>query len=226
MSKILAIDTSTHACSAALSVDGYVEERYKYAPKLHGELLLDMISDLLACKHLTLQDIDALAYGCGPGSFTGVRMAASIIQGLVLGISKPVIAISSLLAMADGLYQRLGYSEIACAFDARMQEVYWAAYRFLNGEWVAVVSDSVVAPDQISALPDGNWVGAGDGWASYQAILGQKTGIEMSFSRCYPHAGSIAKLAAEHYRQEKFLLTPINPTSAAILPVYLRNKVV
>ncbi|MFI4954870.1 MAG: tRNA (adenosine(37)-N6)-threonylcarbamoyltransferase complex dimerization subunit type 1 TsaB [Gammaproteobacteria bacterium] len=222
MTKILAIDTSTHACSAALYIDGCVEERYKYAPRLHGELLLDMVDDLLSSKHITLDAIDALAYGCGPGSFTGVRMAASVMQGLVLGVQKPVIAVSSLLALADGLYQCLGYGQIACAFDARMNEVYWAAYQFSNGEWVAAVPDCVIAPEQISSLPQGDWVGVGDGWTRYAQELGEKTGIKDSYARFYPHAANIASLAASRYLQGDYQEVAFS----TVLPVYLRNKVV
>jgi tRNA threonylcarbamoyladenosine biosynthesis protein TsaB len=221
MTKILAIDTSTHACSAALYIDGWVEERYQYAPRLHGELLLTMVDELLAQQQLSLTDIDALAYGAGPGSFTGVRLAASAIQGLSFGAQKPVIAISSLLAQADAFYKYLGYSQIACAFDARMSEVYWGAYQFSAGEWVAAVPDCVIAPNKIASLPPGNWVGVGDGWGSYSKELKEKTGVEVFFSRFYPHAASIAKLAAKEYQQNHFI-----ESQGAMLPVYLRNKVV
>ena len=223
MVKILAIDTSTHACSAALYIGGYVEERYQYAPRLHGELLLTMVDELLASAKLAIKDIDALAYGCGPGAFTGVRLATSAIQGLSLGVNKPVVPISSLLAMADAFYKRMGYSQVACAFDARMGEVYWGAYRFSQGEWVAEVPDCVLAPNQLNPLPriSGEWVGVGDGWASYRQELGNATGVEESFERFYPHAASVATLAAKRYAQGQYV-----NSQETILPVYLRNNVV
>lgn len=221
MNKILAIDTATHACSAALYIDGWVDEQYKYAPRMHGELILNMVDELLTNHGLTLANLDALAYGAGPGSFTGVRLATSTIQGLSFGAQKPVIPISSLLAQADAFYKYLGYSQIACAFDARMGEVYWGVYQFSAGEWEAVVPDCVIAPDKVSVPAAGEWVGVGDGWGSYAKKLSEITGVKQSYPRFYPHAASIAKLAAKEFAQKHFIQLP-----AEILPVYLRNDVV
>lgn len=219
MPIILAMDTSTNACSAALYVGGVVEERFQYAPRLHGELILPMIDELLKNAGKTLEEVDAIAYGCGPGSFTGVRMAASLAQGLAIGSKKPLIAISSLLAMADACYQQLGFTQLACAFDARMGEVYWGAYQFIDGKWTAALPESVSAPGLVPELPSSSWVGVGEGWGAY-AELSNVTGITRFYPRAFPRAGSIATLALDAFSREDFL----SPEQA--LPTYLRNKVV
>lgn len=220
MVKIIGIETSTHACSAALYIDGHVNEYFQIAPRLHGELILPMINDLLIENHLKIKDIDAIAYGCGPGSFTGVRMAASLVQGLAFGMQKPVIPISSLLAMADKCYQQLGYTHLACAFDARMNEVYWGAYHFNEGGWKIAVPECVIAPANIPVLPSADWIGVGEGWHSYPKELSLATHISSFYPRAYPHASSIASLAYLKYLKNQY----ISPQEA--FPTYLRNKVV
>jgi tRNA threonylcarbamoyladenosine biosynthesis protein TsaB len=177
-----------------------------------------MVDELLQSVKLKLNDLDALAYGCGPGSFTGVRMASSVVQGLAVGVNKPIIAISSLQAMAHTFYLQLGYTQIACAFDARMQEVYWGAYRFNNSEWEGVGEECNIAPTAAPALP-ADWVGAGDGWDAYAVELAQTTGIKTYYPRCYPHAAGVAHLAIPRYVRGEYI------SAGDALPNYLRNKV-
>jgi len=217
--KILAIDTSTHACSAALYQDGEITSIYRVAPRLHGEILLPMIDELLTTADLQLSELDTLAYGCGPGSFTGVRLAASCIQGLAVGANKPVIGVSSLSALAHTFYTQLGYAQLACAFDARMQEVYWGLYQLEAGEWQLQGEEQVIAPNQIKDLPAGQWIGVGDGWDTYADILADSTGIQQAFPRCYPNAASVAELAISAFKRGEVLA----PEQA--LPTYLRDNV-
>jgi tRNA threonylcarbamoyladenosine biosynthesis protein TsaB len=217
--KILAIDTSTHACSAALYVDGETTSFFRVVPRLHGELLLPMIDELLMSSGLPLSELDALAYGCGPGSFTGVRLAASCIQGLAVGARKPIVAVSSLKALAHTLYTQLGYAQLACAFDARMHEVYWGLYQLEAGEWQLQGQEQVIPPSQIKGLPSGQWIGVGDGWGSYTDVLAISTGIQQSFPRCYPNAASVAELAISAFRRGEIL------EAGEALPTYLRDKV-
>ena len=126
MTKLLAIDTSTEACSAALGIGGDVRERYEFAPRQHAELILPMVDALLAEGQIKLKDLDGLAFGRGPGAFTGVRIATGVIQGLAFGAGLPVVPVSSLAALAQGAAP--GHSSIMSAFDARMGEVYWGAF--------------------------------------------------------------------------------------------------
>ncbi len=131
--KLLAIDTSTDACSAALWLNGEVRQRYQVAPREHGQLILPMIESLLAEAGLALTQLDTLAFGRGPGGFTGVRIANSVIQGLAFGADLPVVPISSLAALAQGAYTEMGTPQILAAIDARIGEVYWGAYRAAQG---------------------------------------------------------------------------------------------
>ncbi|MEN8214710.1 MAG: tRNA (adenosine(37)-N6)-threonylcarbamoyltransferase complex dimerization subunit type 1 TsaB, partial [Pseudomonadota bacterium] len=124
--NLLAIETSEAACSAALWSGGDVVEAYREQPQGHSELLLPMIDELLATSGVGRRRLDAIAFGRGPGSFTGVRIATAITQGVSLGLDIPVVPVSSLQALAQGVTRTSGYRQVAAAFDARMQEVYWA----------------------------------------------------------------------------------------------------
>lgn len=220
MAVILAFDTSTHACSAALSIDGVVDESFQWAPQLHGALILPMIKDLLHRSDRKWDDIDAIAFGAGPGSFTGVRLAASVAQGLAMGTQKPLIAVSSLMAMADAFYRQLGFTYLACAFDARMGEVYWGTYEFLEGKWAVSTPECVVTPENIPPLPEGKpWVGVGEGWGAYPEKLSEAAQILHYYPRAFPRAGSVARLAEDAFLRKKFL----SPEQA--LPTYIRNQV-
>jgi tRNA threonylcarbamoyladenosine biosynthesis protein TsaB len=131
--KLLALDTATEACSAAVWVDGTVLERYELAPRRHAALILPMIEAVLAEANLSPLQLDAIAFGRGPGAFTGVRIAVGIAQGIAFAADLPVIPISTLAALALGAAQETGYSRIAAALDARMGEVYWGVYAVADG---------------------------------------------------------------------------------------------
>nr|VFJ96912.1 MAG: tRNA threonylcarbamoyl adenosine modification protein YeaZ [Candidatus Kentron sp. H]VFJ97120.1 MAG: tRNA threonylcarbamoyl adenosine modification protein YeaZ [Candidatus Kentron sp. H]VFK02851.1 MAG: tRNA threonylcarbamoyl adenosine modification protein YeaZ [Candidatus Kentron sp. H] len=137
--KILAIDTATDACSVALHLDGEYWGRHELAPRQHAEILLPRIRELLSEAGLSLNHLDALAFGRGPGAFTGVRIATSVAQGLAFGADLPVVPISSLHALAQGAWRERGERNLLAALDARMGEVYWGAYRVAAAE--ALLSD-------------------------------------------------------------------------------------
>ena len=220
--KILALDTSTEACSAALSVDGTIQQLYDVQPRGHTQLILPMVERLLADSELTISSLDAIAFGRGPGSFTGVRIAMGVVQGLAFASDLPVLPVSTLAAIAQQLFDDVGHRDILCAIDARMQEVYWAGYRVNEKDLAQLVDqERVVAADQIDAIASGNWAGAGSGWKTYAQALMQHTAIDADrvYGDYLPTATAIIKLATEDYHQG--LAVDVRDAQ----PVYLRDKV-
>ncbi|MFP5344745.1 MAG: tRNA (adenosine(37)-N6)-threonylcarbamoyltransferase complex dimerization subunit type 1 TsaB [Gammaproteobacteria bacterium] len=220
--KILAVETSGAACSAALLIDDIIEERFEIAPQQHTALILPMVDSLLQQAGLKLVELDALAFGCGPGSFTGVRIAASVVQGLAFGASLPVIPVSSLAALAQGAHRAYGAASVLTAADARMNEVYWAAYQINQAGFMSLQGDEQVCTPATVPVPEqGVWLGAGSGWQSYGALLearmdGRLSGVN---ANCYPQARDVARLAQGAYAQGAAV------SAEHALPVYLRNEV-
>jgi tRNA threonylcarbamoyladenosine biosynthesis protein TsaB len=172
MSTLLALDTATEACSVALLHDGKVTSHYEVIPRLHAQKLLPMIQQLLADAGTTLQAVDAIAFGRGPGAFTGVRIAIGVVQGLAFALERPVLPVSNLAVLAQRAYREHGVSQVAAAIDARMDEVYWGCYRETAGE-MRLVGAEAVLPPEVAALPadaSGDWFGAGTGWGYGERI--------------------------------------------------------
>ena len=217
--KMLAIDTSTEACSASIFKEGEIIYRYQHAPRQHAELILPMVNDLLSCAHLKLTDLDAIAYGRGPGSFTGVRIAASVTQGLAFAEDIPVVPISTLAALAHGVMTN--EKHIISIIDARMGEIYWCVYAVSNNTLIQVGEESVTAPEEITVPVDTPCFGIGSGWHAYPDTLHDKLKNQLIGydDQAYPHARHIAALA-----EKEFKLGNTVPADQA-LPVYLRNKV-
>lgn len=219
--KLLAIDTSEDACSAALLNDDVVSERFELAPRRHSELILPMMEDLLVSAGLDLADLDTLAFARGPGSFTGVRIAASIIQGTALGVGLPVVPVSSLQALAQGACRECGADSVLSALDARMDEVYWGAYRIdAAGIMRALVDETVCPPSQVP-VPDGaGWTGAGSGWKRYAGALGSRCVVEVPVhGDALVHAQDVARVAQRLFAEGAAV------AAEQALPVYLRNEV-
>ena len=215
MTKILALDLSTAACSVAIAVNDEIYEQHQIVAQQHAQLILPIIQSLLAEADLALAQLDAIAFGCGPGSFTGLRLAAGVTQGLAFGADLPVIPISSLQVLAQTAYRELHVTQVISALDARMQEVYWGAYQFDDNLMIAVIPDSLCQPANVSMPEIGNWVGVGDAWLTYE-LLGSKSnniGPEV-----YPHARDLLTLATAAWAANKV----VAPEQA--LPVYLRAK--
>ena len=220
MAKILAIETSTDACSAALDIDGQVLERYEYAPQRHAELILPMVDALLKEAGIKLPDLDALAFGRGPGAFTGVRIATGVVQGLAFGAEKPVVPVSSLAALAQGASERGRL--IMSAFDARMGEIYWGLFRVADDDLVVPVNEEQVQKPGEIQIPGVEPVyGVGTGWRTYGNVLSIHLGDRVSGfdGERYPHAREVLKLAARDLRDGKAV------AAEEALPVYIRNKV-
>jgi tRNA threonylcarbamoyladenosine biosynthesis protein TsaB len=216
--KLLAIETATDACSAALSIDGEIRERFEITPRGHTERILPMIDELLAEAGVTIGQMDALAFGRGPGAFTGVRIAVGVAQGIAFAADLPVVPVSTLAALAQGVVA----DKVLAALDARMDEVYWGAYQRNAAGLMALVGEECVSAPEEVPLPKGeDWQGVGVGWSAYEAVLsarcaGQVTGWE---GAGYPHARDVALLGVAGHEAGQAV------SAEQALPVYLRDKV-
>jgi tRNA threonylcarbamoyladenosine biosynthesis protein TsaB len=220
--RLLAIETSTSVCSAALYVDGDVEERYSLAPRQHAALILPMIESLLVEAGLTVTQLDGIAFGRGPGSFTGVRIAASVVQGIAFGANLPVIPVSTLATLALGGLRETGTTQALAALDARKDEVYWGCYRRTDGDIMEPVGDETVCLPGSVPLPGSyGWVGVGSGWDTYGELLMQRLGnsVIRVLPDLEPRAADVVWLGADAFRQGQI----VKPEEA--VPVYLRNNV-
>lgn len=220
--KLLAIDTVTEACSAALWLDGEVLERFELAPRRHTTLVLPMVQQLLAEAGLSLSQLDALAVDRGPGSFTGVRIGTSVVQGLGFAADLPVIPVSSLATLAQAVWQKFQYENVLALIDARMQEVYWAHY-VLQGQAMALVGEERVnTVAQITIDDEQNVYCVGSGSREYQAQLQSRDGYQVVTDSDYdfPHAAVLAGLAVKAYERNEVV------SAEKLEPIYLRNQVV
>ncbi len=231
--RVLAIDTATEACSAAILVAGEVHERFLIAPRRHSALILPMVEEVLAEAGVSLSQLDGLCFGRGPGSFTGVRIAAGVIQGLALASDLPVAPVSTLAALAQGAFRPDGPECIVAAFDARMGEVYLGIYTMGGIEAPGATGicaaatvqplrpEAVIDPAAISASLPGAWTGVGSGFKTHGAALckslaGSPSRIE---PETYPHARDVALLGLETLRNGRGV------RAEEALPVYLRDRV-
>ncbi len=237
--RVLAIDTATEACSAAILVAGEVHERFLIAPRRHSALILPMVEEVLAEAGVSLRQLDGLAFGRGPGSFTGVRIATGVIQGLALASDLPVAPVSTLAALAQGAFRPGGPECIVAALDARMGEVYLGIYMMggiytLGGTCAPgtpgicaattlrpLRPEAVIDPAAISASLTGAWTGVGSGFQAHGAALckslaGSPSRIE---PETYPHARDVALLGLETLRKGRGV------RAEEALPVYLRDRV-
>ncbi|MCK4840607.1 MAG: tRNA (adenosine(37)-N6)-threonylcarbamoyltransferase complex dimerization subunit type 1 TsaB [Methylococcales bacterium] len=220
--KLLAVETSTEACSAALSIDGVIEERFEIAPREHTKLILPMIDSLLANAELKPQQLDALAFSRGPGSFTGVRISTGVIQGIAYGADLPVVPVSTLAAMAQHYIKNTQAECVFTAIDARMGEIFWGVYKKkqpgyaeLVGNEAVTLAENVVIPDVVTG------VGIGSAWAIYEQQLTQRLGDKLlSFEADHlPRASAIAELGVIGFNNNQAVEVE------QAMPVYLRDKV-
>lgn len=216
MSIILALETSTELASVALLLEDKVLARESAGVQTHSQTVLPMVQALLKEAGLRIQDCDALAFGSGPGSFTGVRTACGITQGLAFASGLPVVPVVTLQAMAQACLDLHGKTEVVALLDARMEEVYWAQYRF-DASWVMVNEPALAAPSAVR--PSGTAVACGNGLSAYPAAFDDKAFIERLTDIPGPHALYIARLA----RQALARGEAVEAKDAQ--PLYLRNKV-
>ncbi len=217
---LLAVDTCTEACSVALTVLGKVYSEEIDAPREHSQRLLPMIDALLTRAGITIKDVDGIVYGRGPGSFTGIRICTSMVQGLALGQNIPVFGVSTLDAMAQQASDA-GATQIITAIDARMGEVYWAQYTVENSILNRINDESVSAPEYVlSKLDDAKEVIAcGTGFDTYPELHSVSSLVTVNDDFKFPKAESMLKLAIPAWRSESFT------TVDELKPVYVRDKV-
>jgi tRNA threonylcarbamoyladenosine biosynthesis protein TsaB len=221
--KLLAVETATEACSAALYLDGEVIERYQVSPRDHAQLILPMIDGLMHEAGLRLSDLDALAFGRGPGSFTGVRIATGVIHGIALGADLRIVPVSTLAAVAQEFFDRSGdlYANAFTAMDARMGEIYFAVYRRAVSGFAELVGEEKVTPAESIVFPDVSGAGIGTGWGPYRDVLADKLAgrVDLIETDNLPRAGAVARLGAHGFARG--LAVEVEDAQ----PVYLRNKV-
>jgi len=202
--KILALDTSTHACSAALLDGNNITQRFIVAIQQHTTFILPMINELLEEVGIDLNQLDAIAFGAGPGSFTGVRLAASIVQGLALVNNTPVIKISTLRGLAQEIFEGLGDTKVFMALDARMEEVYFGEYQ-VDGDGIM----QAVSPDK---LIKAECIKVDNATKIYNDTLIKDGNVNLQ-------ARTIAKIAATDFTKGLVI------TADQALPVYLREEI-
>ena len=218
MPIILAIETSSELASCALLSDDIVISRESGGVRTHSQSVLPMVQELLAESGVALKDVDAIAFGAGPGSFTGVRTACGVAQGLAFGADLPVLPLNTLEAMAEACRAHSGATEVLVVLDARMSEVYWAQYRF-DGGWQAVVAPVLSAPEGVAPLAAEGLAACGNGFAAYPDAFAGKPFAAHAIISIVPHARELARIGAAA------LAAGQGVPAAQAQPLYLRNKV-
>lgn len=215
--NLLALDTSTEYCSVALLRDEVLTFHEEHAIQRHSELILPMVEDLLLASGLALAQLDGIAFGAGPGSFTGLRIACGVAQGLGFGAGLPVVPVGTLIALA----QEAGAQKVIACLDARMGEIYHAAYRRDGESWTEIVAPNVGPAHTAPPLEGDGWFGCGSGFAVYGDALAKRYGRQLDgvAAALHPHARSIARLAVPVLAAGSGL-----PAEEAA-PVYVRDKV-
>jgi len=214
---IIAIETSSELASCALLRQGSVTSRVSSGVRTHSQSVLPMIQELLAEAGIALADCDAVAYGAGPGSFTGVRTACGIAQGLGFGAGKPLVPVVTLAAMALAAREKTGADDVLPVLDARMNEVYWAQYRFDGDTPVETLAPALSAPQNVQ--PQGAPAACGNGIAAYPESFASAPFAAGADAAVMPHAAQVARLAATA------LAAGQGVPAAQAQPLYLRNKV-
>lgn len=220
--KILAIDASTEACSAALYIDGELIERYLVAPRKHIELLKPMVEEVMKAAEVDVNELTGLAFGAGPGSFAGLRVACAFVQGMGAGLDIPVVPVSTLKAMAQQVLDTHPDKTVLVMLDAKMKEVYWGVYRLEDKEVITVLPEKVTRIDEIPNFTGivglANIIGAGDGWNVTPNWV-EALKPEFIEKNVYPRAGEIALLSIDDFENGMAL------DADQVSPIYLRNNI-
>ena len=221
--KLLALDTATEACSAAIWVDGVIHAHFEIAGRDHTKRLLPVVAEVLAQAGLRYSQLDGLVCGVGPGSFAGVRIGVAFAKGVALAQELPVVGVSSLALLAQRALSANGAERALVAIDARMGEVYFQPFERDEGGVAQVVGDAVVAAPGAVPLPcaSGPWRAAGTGWGAYEAVLRARLACEISHvdGEALPQAAHAFALAVPIFERGAAQVADL------LQPIYLRNNV-
>ena len=222
--NLLSLDTSTEFLSLALQLDDKTYAHHQHAGQAASQLVLPQIQVLLDTANIQLSDLDGIAFGAGPGAFTGVRVACGVAQGLGFGANLPVVGVNTLLALA----QASGHERVIACLDARMTEIYHAAFEKVNGEWIEQSATTVCKPEAAAKLHsalEGEWVGVGSGWAAYGEVLSRIYAKNLSqvspniMPTITPTAEAILQLAKPTFE------AGLAKSASEVAPIYIRNRV-
>jgi tRNA threonylcarbamoyladenosine biosynthesis protein TsaB len=215
--KLLALDTSTEYLSLAILNQGQLVIHHQQAGAMASQLILPQIQHLLSKANLVLSELNGIAFGAGPGAFTGVRVAVGVAQGLAFGAKLPVIGLNTLNAVAEAS----GESKVIVCLDARMGEVYHAVYQKNGKQWIEIMAASVCKPESVPKIDGKEWVGVGSGWRVHESILSQQYQHQLDnvMPDILPTAEAIIALAKPQF--EAGLAVAAN----LAMPVYVRNRV-
>jgi tRNA threonylcarbamoyladenosine biosynthesis protein TsaB len=214
--NLFAVETSSELCSVALLRDGELFVEEVVAANRHAELLVPMVRRIFARARLKPADMDAFAFGQGPGAFTGIRIACGLVQGLAFGAGRPVVPVPSLLALAEQSNER----RVIAALDARMGEAYLAAYARGAQDWDEVIAPRLAAADSLPTLPGRSWVASGSGFDQHAWLRDHyREAIEMRLEGDLPRAGAVARIAARRLGRGEAV------AAERAAPLYLRDKV-
>ena len=224
---ILAIETATEACSAAIAIGETIITRFTIAPREHTKLILTMMDEVLEEAGIKLTQVDAIAFSRGPGAFTGVRIATGVAHGVSLAIDKPLLPISTLAAIAQQMQEEQSADYCLPAIDARMGEVYWGEYSSTNGVMILQGEEAVNKPEVLQTAcvsfakgEKTEWIAAGSGWDEYTEQLDLETFSHIKkIDSILPSAKYIARLAVKDWMQGKAV------SVEQAQPIYLRDKV-
>lgn len=215
---LLALETSTEYCSCALAIDGEVRERSVLAGQGHSALLLPMVAELMRESGVEFSQLDAVAFGAGPGSFTGLRIACGAVQGLAFAHDLPVVPVGTLEALAEAD----GGARVLASLDARLGELYLAAYERQGGKtsdgWREVQAPVLLKTTELPVL-EGNWTAVGSGFKVHGQALAQRYALSATHADAYPAAAAIARLGAVKFARGEGV------DAALAAPLYLRDKV-
>lgn len=215
--KLLALESSTDLYTAALFLDGRIFEKEGALDVPHSEVALPLVQALLDDQKTALADLDGIAFGAGPGAFTGLRLACSMAQGLAIGAGLPVLGIGSLEALALAA----GDGSVYACTDARMNEAYCAAYQVKGDSVATIIAPVVSAPTSVPLPPGGDWLGCGNGFAAYADALAERLGgVMRGVDRAArPRAGAVLRLAVPRFARGEGI------DAALAAPFYVRDKV-
>ena len=215
--NILALESSTELCSAALWRDGRIDAREAGAGERNSEVLLPMVEALLAAHAVRRGDLDGIAFGAGPGAFTGLRIACGLAQGIAFARNLPVACVVTLRALAEAAQT----PRVLCCLDARMGEIYHAAYEKDGDDWREICAPSLCKPEAAPELPGGGWRGCGSGFAAFGDALARRYGAQLAgvVDGVVPHARAVAALAARMFARGEAVAAEL------AAPLYVRDKV-